>query len=367
MKIVVDAIPLLSPLTGIGQYTYEISKRIQKQTEVEFYYGYYSKELISPQEHRPIKHVKAFIDKFPVVKKFIKKGMHLVKSFENYDLYWEPNFIPHKNIKAKKIVTTVHDFSFLNPAWHTKEKIEYYRKFFKKNVLRNDRIITDSYFVKNEAIEYLGIDEKKIETIYLGVDHDIFKSYDENVLNDFRTQYSLPEKFVLFVGSLEPRKNLLNLLRAYELLPKIVKKEYPLILAGFSGWNNGEIVDFLERNRENIRYLGYLERKSLAYLYNMATLFVYPSLYEGFGLPPLEAMACGTSVLVSNVSSLPEVCADAVWYCDPKEIEDIKDKMIKLLENDSLRKRLSHLGKQRASKFDWDHTAQKHIEVFEGC
>ena len=141
--------------------------------------------------------------------------------------------------------------------------------------------------------------------------------YNAEALQVFKNVHKLPHKFVLFVGSIEPRKNLKNSLLAYNSLPDSFKKEYKFVLAGFKGWNNLEVMKIINEKQKNIVYLGYLSDHELAYVYNLATVFLYPSLYEGFGLPVLEAMASGTPVITSNTSSLPEVAGDAAVLIDP--------------------------------------------------
>jgi glycosyltransferase involved in cell wall biosynthesis len=136
------------------------------------------------------------------------------------------------------------------------------------------------------------------------------------------------------------------------------------VIAGFKGWENKEIMQIIEKNKEFITYLGYISDEELAAVYNKASCFVYPSFYEGFGLPPLEAMACGTPVVCSNVSSLPEVGGDAVVYCDPYSVEDIKNKIELVLLDEGLQKELSLKGLEQAQKFTWEKSAQEHIKIF---
>ncbi len=343
MNIVVNTIPLLSPLTGIGRYTYEISKRLDNAT---FYYGYFSKKLILKESK-----LKKIIEKTGL-KRVVRKLLKSPKFSKKFDLYWEPNFIPI-DIEAKKIVTTVHDFSFLNENWHNKERIKYFKNNFFKNIKKSDFIITDSEYVKAEVIEYIGIKPDLVKSIYLGVDHDVF--YNKNLKR---------ENFILFVGSIEPRKNLINLLKAYDILPLNIKENFPLYLAGFNGWNNKEIMNLISKNQKFVKYFGYVSLEELVNLYNKTSLFVYPSLYEGFGIPPLEAMACGAAVLVSNVSSLPEIYGEHVFYCDPYDIENISYNLEKLLEDEKTKNAKIQSGLNYVKNFNWDKSAEAHREVF---
>ncbi|MDP2893255.1 MAG: glycosyltransferase family 1 protein, partial [Sulfurimonas sp.] len=373
-NILIDALPLLSPLTGVGRYTYEISKRLQElydgKYEILFNYGFCSKELYRPSNsqtgiEQKAKKIQSFIKKIPLLKKFIRKFYSFIAKFDLriYDLYWQPSFIPNQNIRAKKLICTLHDFSFkLQPHWHPKERIEYFNKNFDL-VKKADHVITGSNFTKQEIIDYMQIPQDKISVIYHGVNRELYREYPQDELQETKAEFDLPKKFLLFVGSIEPRKNLLTLLKAYNLLSKEEKDKLPLILVGFKGWSNQETMQEVEKNQEHIRYLGYVSDTKLSHIYNLATIFIYPSLYEGFGLPPLEAMACGTPVIVSNVASLPEVCGSAALYVDPTDIEDIKDKILILLNDEILREEFSKKSKAQAALFSWDKAAQEHLKV----
>jgi len=363
-KIVIDTVSLLSPLTGIGKYTYEVSSILKEINyfNIEYFYGYYSKELIELTTHQGVKNLKSIISKFPFIKKIAREILFISsRAFAtDYDVYWQPNFIPNRGVKAKKIVTTIHDFSFfLHRDFHPQETLEYFDNSFYKNIYRSDMIITGSSYTKQEILDRLDFQEDKIRVIYHGVNHHLFKIY-----KDIELDFKLPPKFILSVGSIEPRKNLLGLLKAYNLLDKNIKNEYKLILVGFKGWENQEIMEIINQNRDSIRYLGFISNSDLAKVYNLATCFVYPSFYEGFGLPIVEAMACGTAVVSSNSSSLPEVGGDAVLYCNPHNINEIKQMIEKLLSDKSLREKMIKKGLKQAQLFSWDKSAKEHLEVF---
>jgi glycosyltransferase involved in cell wall biosynthesis len=361
-KLLIDSISLLSSHTGIGRYTYNIANELKNQDnfDIEYFYGYYSKKLINNSSK--VSNLKSIVVKNSYIKKIARKLLMLLSKIiaPHYDIYWQPNFIPNNFIKAKKIVTSVHDFSFiLYKDFHPKERIEYFENNFFKNIYKSDMIITGSNFSKQEIIDRLGFEASKIEVIYHGIDHKLFKVYDDLDIN-----IDLPKRFIFCVGSIEPRKNLLGLLKAYNLLDKNIKEKYKLVLAGFKGWENKEIMQLIKQNEDYIKYLGYISDKELAKVYNLTKLFIYPSFYEGFGLPVAEAMACGTPVITSNVSSLPEVGGDAVVYVDPNDIEDIKQKIMMVLNDEDLQKQMIQKGLKRAKEFTWEKSAKKHMEVF---
>jgi glycosyltransferase involved in cell wall biosynthesis len=363
LRIIIDAIGLLSPLTGIGGYTFNLMKqfkRIRPDIEYTYFYGFFSKKIRFFDRENRLYYLKEFIKEFRVLSNFARRvKQNLVKlQFKKYDIYFEPNYIPI-DIKAKRIVTTVHDFSFyLYPEWHPKDRIEYFSRYFWERINKSDVIITGSRYIAAQALELIEKCER-IVTIPYGYDSGLFK-----YLGDRRNQ-RVRGDFILFVGSIEPRKNLLGLLKAYMELPEFMKKNFKLVLVGFKGWENKEILKELENLRGKVEYMKYVNNEELAELYRRASCFIYPSLYEGFGLPPLEAMACGCPVVVSNVASLPEVCGDAAYYVDPYSVESIAEGIIKVLTDDSLKQSLIGKGLERAKLFSWEKSAQEHIQIFE--
>lgn len=371
MKIAINTIPLLSPLTGVGSYTYHIIKSLQAldhTSRYTYFYGFFSEKFISYNRNvKVLYHLTESLKKITHGKTgLIRRIQEIVTQFSRrtFDLYFEPNFIPI-NIKARSVVVTIFDFSFtFYPDWHPDERIDYFEKNFWENIKKADKIIVISDYIKKEGI-HLGLPEEKLKTIHLGFDREVFKICQPKDLKVIQKQYSLPEHFILFVGSIEPRKNLVNLVRAYISLDEKVRKDVKLVLAGFKGWQNKEIMELLKKVRSDVFYLGYLHDTELGKLYNLATLFVYPSFYEGFGLPPLEAMACGCPVVVSKTASLPEVCDKAALYVDPHNVNSIAEGMKKVLSDEGLKRSLIAKGLKRSKRFSWEQSAQEHLEVFE--
>lgn len=377
-KIVVDMIPLLSKRTGVGRYLYENITRISKITNDNYsfvyWYGYYSSKIIgiesnSNPQNSLIGYTKKVLDKFTLLKRIARKATRVsakIRGNEVYDLYWQPNFIPESHIKSKLTVTTVHDLSFhLHPQWHPKERIEYFSQNFFDNIGRSDHIITVSKYIKQEIIDTLNIEADKISVIYNGIDQEIYKEYSDDESKTTADKFNLPNKYILFVGSIEPRKNLINLLRAYTNLPESIKNEYPLLLVGYKGWGNDEIYSIIKKNKSHIYYVGYVNDLELAHIYSRASLFIYPSYYEGFGIPPIEAMACATPVIVSNKTSLPEVCGDCALYIEPDNPDDIREKILYILNDKSLQQNLREKGKKWVSRYSWDKSAKEHMILFE--
>lgn len=361
-SILIDILFLIGNKTGIGRYTEQIVKRLPDELFERYYFGgFISSNYDIFFDGGRIGKLKHFIKKVSIIRQLARKIItHNPLVNKEFDLYWQPNYIPLDSIKSKNTVTSIHDFSFIHyKEYHPKERIDYFEKYFFKNIYRSDFIITGSNYTKDEILNITNFSPEQVKVIYHGVDHELFK-----VNKALRPKTDLSDKYIVTVGSIEPRKNLKSLIKAYNNLDKSFKKEFKLVIVGFNGWNNAEILELINKDKENIIYCGYLPDEELVAVYNNASLFVYPSFYEGFGLPPVEAMACGVPVIVSNSSSLPEVGKDAVVYCDPHDVEDIKYKIEIVLQDSNLQKKMSDSGLKRAKEFTWDKSAAEHVSVF---
>jgi len=230
---------------------------------------------------------------------------------------------------------------------------------------RADRIVTPSEFTRNDVLKLLPVEPERVVVIPGGIDPSFKPQPDAEVATRLAPLGLRPGDYLLFLGTIEPRKNLARLLQAVELAgPKIG----PLVLAGGRGWNNAAIRDAIVRLARDgrVRDLGYVPDDLRPALHAGARAFVYPSLYEGFGLPPLEAMACGTPVLTSNVSALPEVMGDAALYVDPHDVSELAGCLTRIWRDDALRADLRARGLARARQFSWDRTARLTIDVYRG-
>lgn len=373
IKLVVNAIPLLGEQSGVGKYTREIITRLATQSsafQYTYYYGYYSRsipsEVETPSNRTFISGLKEFVCRHALLKRACRKAVRLTSPLlaGRHDLYFEPNFTFQPGIRARIKVVTVHDFScFLHPEWHPAERVRHMDQYMWSSLKQADRIIAVSEAMRKEAIQRFGLDCARIVTIPNGVDLERYSLPDENAVHLLRKKWDLPESFVLFVGTLEPRKNLKNLLLAYDALPETLQKRFPLILVGCSGWNNAELHAILE-SMPQVRRLGFVPETELPTLYGAASLMVYPSWYEGFGLPVLEAMACGCPVLTSDHAALREVGGDAVRCVQPGDVDGLCATMTEILENGALQKQMRRAGIPRAALFNWDESARKHGELF---
>ncbi|MDD5659392.1 MAG: glycosyltransferase family 1 protein, partial [Actinomycetota bacterium] len=256
----------------------------------------------------------------------------------------------------------IHDLSFLLfPDMHTEENI----KLLIKNLIyinsRPNKIICDSYQTKKDLIKFFHVPEEKIKVIYLGVDHIFSDPVSEENKENILTKYDLKDLiYILCVSSIEPRKNFERIIEVFgEIIKDEKYKDLFLICVGGTGWKNETVYDLVKKKglEKKVRFLGYVKETDLPVIYNKARFFMYPSIYEGFGLPVLEAMAAKVPVLTSNVSSLPEVAGNAAITVNPYSEKEIYEASITILENESLRKEMQIKGTKRSNLFTWENTA----------
>jgi glycosyltransferase involved in cell wall biosynthesis len=260
-------------------------------------------------------------------------------------------------------VVTIHDLSFLFYPQSFRSLNRLYLKLFARlSARRARRVIAVSESTKRDAVKQYGIAAEQVDVIHNGVD-PAFHPMPADQVSAFRVDRGLPEQFILFVGTLEPRKNIAKLIQAYAQLPGA---RPPLIFVGGKGWFYDEIFALVERLNlgAKVHFAGYVPTDDLPWWYNAAQLFVYPSLYEGFGLPPLEAMACGTPVVTSTASSLPEVVGQAGLLVDPTDTEGLAAAMEMCLTDADLRARMKAMGLARAASFSWRETARRTVDSY---
>jgi glycosyltransferase involved in cell wall biosynthesis len=260
-------------------------------------------------------------------------------------------------------LVTIHDLSFLfYPHNSPASKRLYLRTFTKLSVQRARRVIAISENTKRDVVQQYGISPDKVDRIYYGLDPD-FRPLPGEQVAAFRDRQGLPKRFILFVGTLEPRKNVVRLIEAYARLPGYSP---PLLLVGGKGWLYNEIFARVEQLdlADRVRFVGYIPGEELPWWYNAADLFVYPSVYEGFGLPPLEAMACRTPVITANATSVPEVVGDAAMLVNPRDPVEIAAAIEMLLSSDELRDELVKKGAERAAAFNWRRSAQETRKIY---
>ncbi len=287
------------------------------------------------------------------------------------DIFWSPHFnftrlsAPESGLKK---VITVHDLSFLRyPEFFSRRKNFWHKSLGVIKTLKEaEGIIAVSENTKNDIVELAGIDSGKIKVIYSG-NNIAKKIWPEETAEECLRKFKIDSPYILYVGNIEPRKNIGGLIKAYDKLREDKAfKDLILVLAGAPGWKNARIYRDWRSSpyQGRIRFLGYVSAEEKEILYSRAAVFVYPSFYEGFGFPPLEAMAYGVPIVCSNVSSLPEVVADAGIMINPDKPEEIAEAIGIVLKDKKLRESLVALGYARAEMFSWKKAAGEYLEFF---
>ena len=371
MRLAINATSLRQPLTGLGNYTYNLLNVFYKSqdiTSIDLFYGSsWSRNLTIMNESR-FEKLRSFVrDRVPGSYNFMRFLMQSAfdKKINQNDLYHEPNFLSFKSeIPA---VISVHDLSWIRyPEFHPKSRVLAMNKFFARGLKDAQRIIVDSGYIKNEIIDLLGYSIDKIDVIPLGFSsHFIPRKRDEisGVLNQFGLKY---QDYFLLVGTIEPRKNIITALNAFLKLPRRIRQKTPLVIVGVKGWLSDGFLDSFQpliRGGEVI-ILGYLNFEDLVFMYAGAKALIFPSVYEGFGLPPLEAMACGIPVIASNTSSVPEVVGEAGILIDPFDADMFAEAMMNLADDISFREMLAEKSLTRSQLFSWDSCAEKTISTY---
>lgn len=355
---------------GIGVYTYQIIKNLNEiDDENKYHLIHYSKNDLDVYNHNNeiIIPKNRFINGWGSF--MFWRYFTLPLKLKNYslDMVHDPYELgPFTFSQPFQKVITVHDLTpLIFPRLFKKMDVILHRLLLKKTIDRADKIITVSYHSKNDLINYLNVPEDKIEVIYNGKGES-FKILSKEEIDGIIKKYQLPHEFILSVGGLHPIKNIPRLLHAYCLALKDGLK-HDLVIVGVPMDRSHEIFQTLKvlGIEEKVIFTGPVSEKDLVALYNAADLFVYPCLYAGFGLPPLEAMACGTPVITSNNSSLPEVVGDAGLFINPYNIKEVAESINSLLSDEKTKKKLTKKGLKRSKLFKWSDTAIKTLEIYE--
>ncbi len=368
IRVAFNATPLLSPLTGIGNYIVQVGQALAEQGEVDAYSYYrYRWRHERPQPPRElgvsgptrVQRVKPWVPfRGPLRRTIHRWGFSSGLQRHRIQIYHEQNYIPLAY--DVPVVITIHDLSWIRyPETHPPDRVRWLERGLPRALARAAVILVDSDFVRAEVLATFGIAPERVRTAYLGVSGDYRPRAAEETAATLREHGLVHGRYLLTVGTIEPRKNIAHALEAYAGLATEIRERYPLVVAGAHGWRATAMVSRLRRlaERGQIRFLGHVAGAALPDLYAGAALFVFPSLYEGFGLPPLEAMASGTPVVVSDRASLPEVVGAAGATIDPEQPETTTAKIAELLEDPALRTAMTTRGIARAAGFTWEACA----------
>jgi glycosyltransferase involved in cell wall biosynthesis len=272
------------------------------------------------------------------------------------DVVHAPGYVAPR-LRGATLILTIYDLIALrHPEWCRRANALHYARLLPASARRADGIIVPSEQTRRDLVDTLGVGDRKIRVIPLGVDASLAPVADSGLLDRVRQKHDLPARYLLFVGQQEPKKNLRGLLESYRDLKQRLSSTPSLVLAGARGWGTDGLAGDVRRFglEQDVRFTGYVEIGDLAALYSMADVFVFPSLYEGFGLPPLEAMACGVPVVCSDRGALPEVVGDAAVLVDPLRADELAGAIERVLTDGALRRDLVARGHARAATFTWE-------------
>jgi glycosyltransferase involved in cell wall biosynthesis len=361
----VDATPLLGERSGVGNYTARLLAA-QLKTEPERDYLLYS--------NRPLENLEPELERAKRIPGYLPRSRWLWMQLmlPRIIRQTEPDLCHFTNALApiwsnKPYVLSIYDATlFLYSRYHPRTRLLAIRMMLPMAVRRASAVITISKSAQHDLQQVLKIPPEKIHIVYGAAPKNFEPVRNPEKLAQIRQKYKLPDQFLLYVGTLEPRKNLTRLVRAFSHL-KEQGQPHKLVLAGPWGWSMNGFQQQIEELGlgESVQMLGYIPDEDLPGLYSLATVFVFPSLYEGFGLPPLEAMACGTPVLSSKNSSLAEICGDAAYLVDPLDEESLLEGLQRVLGDKTLREKLGEFGRKRAAEFSWERAARETSAVYD--
>jgi len=377
MKILVIALPLLMPLTGIGQYIRSLFTAMDTMpgADIRMYYGLRCEKGVRPMVSASAQKVTGtlrvlqnLIPQTRTLRRMAEKALfaHHTRSSVKQTLYHEPSYMPLP-YNGPQVVTVCDMSCFDMPQTHPKERVEQMQRNLPAAMAKADHIIVISEATSNALQRWCNVDKSRITNTYLAADPRFQPLTADDLTLPLASLGLTTQAYVLCVGTLEPRKNLTTLFIAYSGLPQALRQRYPLVVAGMSGWKTEALFksaeDLIRRNE--LRLLGYVSDALIPSLYAGAAAFCYPSRYEGFGLPALEAMASGVPVITSNQTSLPEVVGDAGLMFDPDDVDSLREELQRLLEDRVFADLLGQRGLARSKIFSWERCARETFAVYE--
>ncbi|MFJ4391930.1 glycosyltransferase family 4 protein [Pseudomonas soli] len=388
MKLLLNTESLRPPLTGIGNYTLNLLGELQAQalaSTIDCFDGAAWSTAAQTLDRQSAAvsvapagqstnqdlstRLRSFVRGLPLAYRMRSAVRNAVfrreASKRRAFVYHEPNFIlkPHEG----PCVATIHDLSFIHyPHFHPAERVAWLNRELPRTLARADYLITDSGIVRQELIDRFGIASDRVRAIYLGADQR-FQSRDPRQTAQVLARHGLVHgRYVAFIGTVEPRKGLSVLLDAWEQLPVSLRQAYPLVIAGAPGWQNADLLERMQvlQARGEMKYLRFVAADELPFIYSGAAVFTYPSFYEGFGLPVLEAMASGVPVVCTDGTSMAEFAQGAVSLFEAGRSEALSDALKVLLEDEALRGEFIRKGLVQAGQFSWARCARETSDVY---
>ena len=368
--------------TGVEEYTTNLLANmlsLDQNIRYKLFYNGYQKIKL---DYDWLKFPNVELRQYRIPNRFLDASLYFFdypkidKLLKEVDVFFSPHIFLSSVSKKCKSVMTFHDLSFEKyPEFYSASKNYWHFSMNpKKQARKTDKIIAVSESTKNDLVGLYNINPEKIKVIYSGINPVSSIQYPVSSISKIKKKYNLPEKYILYLGTLEPRKNIIGLIKAFEIFKTKLKSRgrhsgmspsgFKLVIAGSKGWLYRDIFKTVKNSpvKNDIIFTGFIDDEDKSILYSQAELFVYPSFYEGFGFPPLEAMACGTPVITSNFSSLPEAVGDAAIMINPYNLDELYRAMEMVLNDDKLKNTLIKKGFEQTKKFSWQKCARETLD-----
>ncbi|HMF13369.1 MAG TPA: glycosyltransferase family 1 protein [Gemmataceae bacterium] len=389
MRVLVNGLAAAGPMTGIGHYTTQLLRCLRQQADAEEIYSFPDRWLCRARSLWA--HLRSRLERGsspPVaapansaaprkagwrgraMRSLRASGQWLLtRNFRaasrggRYDLYHEPNYIPLPS--DLPTVATVHDLSvLLHPEWHPADRVAHFERFFRRGIRQCVHFLAISEFARQEIIRTLHLRPEQVTRTYMGIRPGL-KPLPEQQVQQALQRLGLPPRYLLYVGTIEPRKNIATLLHAYRGLDARIRQDYPLVLVGNWGWNAADVAHLLDAGgASGVIHLGYVPESDLAALYNGARALVFPSLYEGFGLPPVEMLACGGAVLASTAGAVAETVGQRAHLIESLDTDGWREAMRCVVEDDDWWHSLRRGAVEAARPFTWEQCAADTLRVY---
>jgi alpha-1,3-rhamnosyl/mannosyltransferase len=381
MRVLFNGVSTLRRRTGVGHTAWQLYQALVRQApndELWFYPGNWWQRRLEQRLNTPVDVAGVFQPArsapvlcrsllpcvWPLARWAYACHFHISARWGRFDLYHEPNLVPF--MVSVPTVVTVHDLSvLLYPHWHPAERVRRHERAFALGVARAAHILVDTEAVRQQLLNYLAVEPERVTTVPCGI-HEHFRPVSGAEVARVRRQWQLPSQYVLYVGTIEPRKNVLMLMQAYCDLPPELRSNCPLVLVGAWGWKSEPERHYWESvaRYQGVRHMGYVPDQQLPALYSGALALFYPSHYEGFGLPPLEMMACGGAAIVSTAAALRETAGGNAVVLPPDDLQAWRQALVRTITQPEWLDDYRRRGPQYAAGFRWDHAAQRVLQVY---
>ncbi|MCY7321473.1 MAG: glycosyltransferase family 4 protein [Phormidesmis sp. CAN_BIN36] len=376
LKITIDATPLLPKPSGIGLYVAGLiqaleSLKSEEAFELEVIYqpgvkNWLKGDLSFSEQLGGYSNLRLFPFPVRLTNSFVQFPSLFTPYFERY--FGTPDIVHGTNytvfpFRHSQRVMTIYDLTFIRYPHYTNATVSAYAERVKKCLQWTDLVFTISQSSKNDIVDCLGVNPDKVWVTPLASRYSADFSFDGSIAS---THYDFSKPYILFVSTIEPRKNIINLIEAFDYLKQKHRLDHDLILIGQKGWLYEPIFERMARSpyQKSIHHLSYLSDQLVALFYSKADVFVYPSYYEGFGMPILEAMTLGAPVVAANTSSLPEVAGDAALFVEPNDVADLAEAILRVVSDSHLRNQLIQKGRDRAKRYSWENTARETLKAY---